>query len=75
MATIVKTFRLDQNRNKALDQIHEATRIPVTELLKQGVDRVIETYAIYIPDAEFRQELNCVMDDSEEYLRRLADES
>jgi hypothetical protein len=70
----IMSVRLDQNRIKALEQIHEATKIPMTELLRQGVDRVIETYYIYIPDVEFRKQLNIVIQDSEDYLRRLANE-
>ncbi|OGX41836.1 MAG: hypothetical protein A3F87_01215 [Omnitrophica WOR_2 bacterium RIFCSPLOWO2_12_FULL_51_24] len=70
----IMSFRLDKNRIKALAQIHQATKIPMTELLKQGIDRVIETYHIYIPDAEFRKQLNIVVQDSDEYLRRLANE-
>lgn len=70
----VMSLRLDPNRLKALEQIHQATKISVTELVRQGVDRVIETYYIYIPDAEFRKQLNIVVQDSEDYLRRLANE-
>lgn len=70
----IKTVRLDKARLEALDQIHEATKISTSDLIKQGIDRVIETYYIYIPDAKFRKELNIVMQDSEDYLRRLADE-
>lgn len=70
----VMSLRLDPNRLKALEQIHQATKIPVTELVRQGIDRVIETYYIYIPDAEFRKQLNIVVQDSEDYLRRLANE-
>ncbi len=72
--TEVVSIRLDEKRRGALDQIHESTKIPVSELIKQGVDRVIETYYIYIPDPEFRKHLNIIMQDSEDYLRRLADE-
>lgn len=70
----VMSFRVDENRIKALEQIHQATKIPVTELVRQGIDRVIETYHIYIPNAEFRKQLNIVVQDSDEYLRRLANE-
>ena len=70
----VLSIRLDQDKIKALEQIHEATKIPMTELIRQGVDRVIETYYIYIPDAEFRKQLNIVIQDSEDYLKRLANE-
>lgn len=70
----VMSLRLDPNRLKALEQIHQATKISVTELVRQGVDRVIETYYIYIPDAEFRKQLNIVVQDSKDYLRRLANE-
>jgi hypothetical protein len=70
----VTSIRLDDKRRKALEQIHVSTKIPVSELIKQGVDRVIETYYIYIPDAQFRKQLSLVMGDSEDYLRRLADE-
>lgn len=70
----VTSVRLDETRREALEQIHASTRIPVSELIKQGVDRVIETYHIYISDAEFRKQLNTIMQDSEPFLRRLADE-
>ena len=66
------SIRLEENKIRALEQIHEATKISVTELVRQGVDRVIETYSIYIPDAEFRKQLNLVFTDSDTYLRRLA---
>lgn len=66
------SIRLDENKIRALEQIHEATKISVTELVRQGVDRVIETYSIYISDAEFRKQLNLVFTDSDTYLRRLA---
>ncbi len=73
---MAKTFslRLDERKIMALNQIQNATKIPVPELVRQGVDRVIETYQIYIPDAEFRNELGLVFEDSKEYLRKLADE-
>lgn len=71
----IMSIRLDENKIKALEQIHEATKISVTELVRQGVDRVIETYSIYIPDAEFRKQLNLVFADSDSYLRRLANEN
>ncbi len=70
----VTSVRLDENRRKALEQIHDSTKIPVGELIKQGIDRVIETYHIYIPDAKLREQLNIIIADSEEYLRRLANE-
>lgn len=70
----IKSLRLDSNRIKALEEIHQATKIPIPELIRQGIDRVIETYYIYIPDAEFRKQLNIVIQDSDKYLRRLADE-
>ena len=70
----VLSLRIDPDKLKALEQIHAATKIPITELVRQGVDRVIETYYIYIPDAKFRKQLNIVMQDSDEYLRRLANE-
>ena len=70
----ILSLRIDPNRLKAIEQIHEATKIPITELVRQGIDRVIETYYIYIPDAEFRKQLNIVMQVSDEYLRRLANE-
>jgi len=70
----VTSIRLDEKRREALEQIHESTKIPISELVKQGVDRVIETYYVYIPDAEFRKQLSRIMGDSEDYLRRLADE-
>jgi len=68
------SIRLEENKIRALEQIHEATKISVTELVRQGVDRVIETYSIYIPDAKFREQLNLVFTDSDTYLRRLANE-
>ena len=68
----IMSLRLGSNRFKALEQIHQATKISVAELVRQGVDRVIETYHIYIPDAEFRKQLNIVVQDSEDYLKRLA---
>jgi hypothetical protein len=71
--TIVKSIRIEKNRLKALEEINAATKIPVPELIKQGIDRVIETYAIYLPDEDFRKELNIVMSDSAEYLKKLAD--
>jgi hypothetical protein len=70
----VMSLRVDPNRLKVLEQIHKATKIPVTELVRQGIDRVIETYYIYIPDAEFRKQLNIVVQDSGDYLRKLANE-
>jgi len=73
MATVT-SLRLDDKRKEALEQIHEATKIPVTELIKQGIDRVIETYYVYIPDAGFREQLNIIINDSDEYLRKLANE-
>ena len=72
--TQMVTLRLDKKKAKALNVIHEATKIPTSELIKQGIDRVIETYQIYIPDAEFRKELNIVMQDSDSYLRKLAND-
>lgn len=72
--SVITSVRLDKERRKALDDIHAATKIPISELVKQGVDRVIETYYIYIPDAEFRKQLNIVMKDSTDYLRKLANE-
>jgi hypothetical protein len=70
----VTSIRLDENRRKALEMIHAATKIPMSELIKQGIDRVIETYYVYIPEAEFRKQLNIIMQDSREYLKKLADE-
>ncbi len=72
MSNKVMSLRLDEKKITALKQITEATKIPMAELVKQGVDRVIETYQVYIPDAQFKKELNLIFDDSAEYLRRLA---
>ncbi len=72
--SIVKSIRIEQNRIQALEQIHVATKIPVPELIKQGIDRVIETYSIYIPDAEFRKELGIVLAEDHAILKELADE-
>lgn len=73
--TIVKSIRIEQKRLKALEKIHLATRISVPELIKQGIDRVIETYSIYIPDAEFRKELGIILTEDHNILKDLADES
>lgn len=70
----VKSIRLDEKRLKMLKKISEATRVPESELIKQGLDRVMETYGIYLNDEKFKEELNFVMDDSEKYLKKLADE-
>jgi len=70
----VMSVRIDSKKKEALNQIHNATKIPITELVNQGVDRVIETYQMYIPDAEFKNHLGIILDDSEEYLKRLADD-
>jgi len=72
--TIVKSIRIEKNRLKALSRIHNATKIPVPELIKQGIDRVIETYAIYIPDAKFREELGIVLAEDSIILKDLANE-
>lgn len=72
--TVIKSIRIEENRLKALEQIHGATKIPVPELIKQGIDRVIETYAIYIPDSEFRKELGIVLAQDQNILKELANE-
>lgn len=72
--SIVTSIRLDEKRREALDQITRTTKIPLSELLKQGIDRIIETYYIYIPDSEFRKQLNAVMKDSVDYLKKLAND-
>ncbi len=75
MKTRPISFRIDRKRDKALEMINKATKIPLSELIKQGLDRIIETYSIYISDANFRRELSNVMSDSEEYLKKLVDEN
>jgi len=72
--TVVKSIRIEQNRLKALEQIHASTKIPVPELIKQGIDRVIETYSICIPDPEFRKELGIILAEDYDILKGLADE-
>lgn len=71
--TVIKSIRIEKNRIKALAKIHSATKIPVSELIKQGIDRVIETYAVYIPDAEFRKELGIILAEDQKILEDLAD--
>ena len=73
--TVIKSIRIEQNRIKALAQIHSATKIPISELIKQGIDRVIETYSVYIPDAEFRKELGIILVEDQKILEDLADEN
>ena len=70
----VLSLRIEEKKLNALVQINEATKISIPELVRQGVDQVIETYQIYIPDAQFRKELGLVISDSKDYLRRLANE-
>jgi hypothetical protein len=72
--TVVKSIRIEKNRLRALQQIHEATKIPVSELIKQGIDTVIGTYSICIPDPEFRKELGIVLMEDHQILKDLADE-
>jgi len=72
--TIVKSIRIEKNRLQALEQIHAATKIPVPELIKQGIDVVIGTYSIYIPDSEFRKELGIILAEDRDILKDLADE-
>lgn len=73
--TEIKSIRIEKNRLKALAKIHSATKIPIAELIKQGIDRVIETYAVYIPDAEFRRELGIILVEDQKILEGLADEN
>lgn len=72
--TKVLSLRIEEKKMNALTQINEATKISIPELVRQGVDQVIRTYQIYIPDAEFRKALGLVINDSQESLRRLADD-
>ncbi|KPK98668.1 MAG: hypothetical protein AMJ95_03365 [Omnitrophica WOR_2 bacterium SM23_72] len=72
--TIVKSIRIEKNRLQALEQIHDATKIPVPELIKQGIDVVIGTYSIYIPDPKFRKELGIILAEDQDILKDLADE-
>ena len=43
------TVYITPEQNAALKQLHERTRVPVAEYIRQGIDLVLERYADLMP--------------------------
>ncbi|MEM9493015.1 MAG: ribbon-helix-helix domain-containing protein [Myxococcota bacterium] len=46
---ISTTVYITPEQNAALKQLHERTRVPVAEYIRQGIDMVLDKYKHHLP--------------------------
>lgn len=71
MALKAYTTKLDEKMLKALRAVSERTRIPQSELVREGVELALRRHAEDIISADLRQEIEDLLKEDKGLLERL----
>lgn len=72
MALKAYTTKLDEKTLKALKAVSERTRIPQSELVREGVELALRRHAEDILTPELRQDIEDLLREDKKLLRRLS---
>ncbi|PJA16903.1 MAG: hypothetical protein CO113_11190 [Elusimicrobia bacterium CG_4_9_14_3_um_filter_62_55] len=67
------TTKLDEKMLKALKAVSERTRIPQSELVREGVELVLRRHAEDIVSSPLRAEIEDLLNEDRKLLQRLSD--
>ena len=66
------SLKLEDRQVDLLDQVSRATRIPKSALVRKGIDMVIREMKENVISAELRREIDALLTEDQELLKRLA---
>lgn len=72
MALKAFTTKLDEKTVKALKAVSERTRIPQSELVREGVELALRRHAEDIVSPQLRQDISDLLKEDKGLLQRLA---
>ncbi len=73
MALKAFTTKLDEQTLKALKAVSEQTRIPQSELVREGVELALRRHAEDVVSPRLRQEIEALLKEDKGLLDRLSD--
>jgi hypothetical protein len=66
------SLKLEERQLKLLEEVSRATRIPKSALVRQGIELILLRAKEDVLSADFRREVDAVIDQDRELLKRLA---
>ena len=66
------TTKLDEKTLETLKRVSERTRIPQSELVREGISLALRRYAEDVLTPELRQEIESLLEEDRSVLKRLA---
>ncbi len=66
------SLKLEDRQLKLLDHVSQATHIPKSTLIRKGIDLVIQQSKEDVLSVAFRREVDALLREDREVLRRLA---
>lgn len=72
MALKAYTTKLDERTLKALKAVSERTRIPQSELVREGVELALRRHAEDVVSPELRKEIEALLKEDKGLLQRLS---
>ena len=66
------SLKLDERQVKLLDEVSRTTQIPKSALVRKGIDLVLRQMREDVISAELRREIDALLDEDRELLKRLA---
>jgi len=66
------SLKLDERQVKLLDEVSRNTHIPKSALVRKGIDLVLRQMKEDVISAELRREIDALLDEDRELLKRLA---
>ena len=66
------SLKLEDEQLKLLKQASKATHVPFSALVRRGVDLVLQQLKDDVVSADFRREVDALMSEDRELLKRLA---
>ena len=67
------SLKLESRQLRLLEQASKTTHIPKSALVRKGIDLVLQEIKSDVLSAEFRREVDVIVADDKELLRRLGD--
>ena len=66
------SLKVEERQLRLLEHLSQATRIPKSALIRKGIELVLQQAKDDVLSAEFRREVDAVLQDDETLLKRLA---
>ena len=66
------SLKLEEQQLKLLEEVSRATRVPKSALVRQGIELVLIRAKEEIVSADFRREVDSLLREDHEVLKRLA---